>query len=159
MAAKADTLGRDLMQATCDVMAGKKDLPEVKVSTCTQYQLFSAIMLIFWMELAAVTCTVQICNKMFVIQVEIEDQLPIVGKVDEQVQDVANIGFQEGLLPEKKMAEEQWCLKDSVMTAFNTFFQDYKSINQGFMELSKLINGMPLHSMGAILNNIQESAA
>ena len=88
-------------------MTGKKDLPEVKVSTCTQYQPFLAIMLIFRMESAAVTCTVQIRNKMFVIQVEIDDQLPIVGEVDEQVQDVANIGFQEGLLPEEEMAEEQ----------------------------------------------------
>ena len=107
-------------------------------------------MLIFWTESATVTCTVQICNKMLVIQVEIEDQLPIVDEVNEQVQDVANIGFQEGLLPEEETAEEQWHLKDSVMTAFNTIFQGYKSINQGCMELSKLIDGMPLHAMGAI---------
>ena len=93
------------------------------------------------------------------IQVEIEDQPPIVGKVDEQVQDVVNIGFQEGLLPEEETAEEQWCLKDSVMTAFNTIFKGYKSINQSFKELSKLIDGTPLHAMGAILNDIQESAA
>ena len=131
----------------------------MKVSTCTRYRPFLAIMLIFWTKSAAVTCTVQIHNKMFVIQVEIEDQLPIVGEVDEQVQDAVNIGFQEGLLPEEETAEEQWHLKDSVMTAFNTIFQGYKSINQGFMELSKLIYGMPLHAMGAILNDIQELAA
>ena len=58
MAAKAEPLGRDLMQATCDVMAGKKDPPEVKVSSCTQYRPFLAIMLIFQMESATVTCTV-----------------------------------------------------------------------------------------------------
>ena len=90
---------------------------------------------------------------------EIEDQPPIVGEVDEQVQDAVNIGFQEGLLPEEEMAEEQWHLKDSVMTAFNTIFQGYKSINQGFMELSKLIDSTPLHAIGAILNDIQELAA
>ena len=96
---------------------------------------------------------------MFVIQVEIEDQPPVVEEIDEQVQDVTNAGFQEGLLPEEEMAEEQWCLKDSVMSAFNTIFQEYKTINLGFMDLSKLIDGTPLNAMGQILNDIQESAA
>ena len=103
--------------------------------------------------------TVPILNKMFVIQVEIEDQPPVVEEIDEQVQDAANVGFQEGLLPEEETAEEQWHLKDNAMKAFNTIFEGYKSINTGFMELSKLINGTPLHAMGAILNDIQESAA
>ena len=52
MAAKAYTLGTDLRQATTDIMAGKKDLPDVKVCTCTQYQPFSAIQSIFCTELA-----------------------------------------------------------------------------------------------------------
>ena len=117
----------------------------MKVSTWTQYQLFLAIVLIFWTESATVTCIVEIPNKMFVIQVEIEDQPPIVGEVDEQVQYVANMGYQEDLLPEEEMAEEQWCLRDNVMTAFNTIFLGYKNISQGFMELSKLI--MTCHSM------------
>ena len=56
MAAKADTLGKDLRQTTRDVMAGKKDLPEVKVCTCTPYWPFSAILLIFRMKSARVTC-------------------------------------------------------------------------------------------------------
>ena len=102
--------------------------------------------------------TAPILNKMFAIQVEIEDQLPVVEGIDKQVQDAANIGFQEGLLPEEKMAEEQWCLKDSGMEAFNTIFHGYKTINTGFMDLSKLIDATPLHTMGQILNNIQESA-
>ena len=58
MAVKAETLGIHLQKATRDVMAGKKDLPEVKVCTCTQYQPFSAILLIFRMESARVTCNV-----------------------------------------------------------------------------------------------------
>ena len=58
MAAKADTLGTDLRQATRDIMASKKDLPEVKVCTCTQNQPFSAILLIFCTESAGVTCNV-----------------------------------------------------------------------------------------------------
>ena len=103
--------------------------------------------------------TVPILNKMFVIQVEIEDQLPVVEDTDEEVQDAANVGFQEGLLPEEEKAEEQWCLKDSAMAAFNTIFQGYKTINTGFMDLSKLIDATPLHTMGEILNAIQESAA
>ena len=57
------------------------------------------------------------------------------------------------------MAEEQWCLKDSGMEVFNTIFHGYKTINTGFMDLSKLIDATPLHTMGQILNNIQESAA
>ena len=96
---------------------------------------------------------------MFVIQVEIEDQPPVVEEIDEQVQDAANVGFQEGLLLEEKMAEEQWHLKDSAMAAFNTIFQGYKTINTGFLDLSKLIDATPLHTMGQILNDIQELAA
>ena len=95
---------------------------------------------------------------MFVIQVEIEDQPPVVEEIDEQVQDAANIGFQEGLLPKEEMAEEQWCLKDNAMAAFNTIFQGYKTINTGFMDVSELINATPLHIMRQILNDIQESA-
>ena len=45
------------------------------------------------------------------------------------------------------------------MSAFNTIFQGYKTINAGFMDMSKLIDGTPLHAMGQILNDIQESAA
>ena len=96
---------------------------------------------------------------MSVIQVEIEDQLPVVEEIDEQVQDAANIGFQESLLLEEETAEEQWHLKDSAMAAFNTIFQGYKTINTGFMDLSKLIDATPLHTMRQMLNNIQESAA
>ena len=71
---------------------------------------------------------------MFVIQVKIEDQPPVVEEIDEQVQDVANVAFQEGLLLEEETADEQWHLKDSVMSAFNTIFQGYKTINSGFMD-------------------------
>ena len=63
MAAKADTLGRDIRQATRDIMAGKKNLPEVKVCTCTQYQPFLAILLIFCMELKATNLDVIIQNR------------------------------------------------------------------------------------------------
>ena len=45
------------------------------------------------------------------------------------------------------------------MSAFNTIFQGYKTINLGFMDMSKLIDGTPLNAMGQILNDIQESAA
>ena len=48
----ADILGTDLQQATRDIMASKRDLPDVKVCTCTQYWPFLAILLIFHMELA-----------------------------------------------------------------------------------------------------------
>ena len=58
MAAKANTLGTDLRQATKDVMASKKDLPDVKVCTCTQNWPFLAILLIFHMESARVTCNI-----------------------------------------------------------------------------------------------------
>ena len=58
MAAKADTLGKDIRQATRDIMASKKDLPEVKVCTCTQYWPFLAILLIFCTESAGVTFNV-----------------------------------------------------------------------------------------------------
>ena len=83
----------------------------------------------------------------------------LVEEIDNQVQDAANVAFQEGLLPEEEMAEEQWHLKDSVMSAFNTTFQGYKTINSGFMEMSRLIDATPLHAVGQILNDIQESAA
>ena len=96
---------------------------------------------------------------LFVIQVEIEDQPPIVEEIGDQVQDAANVAFQEGLLLEEEMAEEQWHLKDSVMSAFKTIFQGYKTINSGFMDMTKLIDATPLHAMGQILNDIQESAA
>ena len=101
----------------------------------------------------------QLLNKLFVIQVEIEDQPPVVGEVDEQLQDAANVGFQEGLLPDEKIVEEQWRLKDGAMAAFNTIFEGYKTINTGFMELSKLIDGTPLNVMGHILNVIEDSSA
>ena len=94
--------------------------------------------------------SVQLLNKIFVIQVEIKDQPPVVEEIDKQVQDVANVGFQEGLLKEEETAEEQWHFKDSVMSAFNTIFQGYKTINSGFMDLSKLIDGTPLNAMGQI---------
>ena len=96
---------------------------------------------------------------MFVIQGKIEDQPSVVEEIDKQVQDAANVAFQEGLLPEEETAEEQWHLKDSVMSAFNTIFQGYKTINLGLMDLSKLIDGTPLNAMGQILNDIQESVA
>ena len=95
---------------------------------------------------------------MFVFQVEIEDQPPVVEEIDDQVQD-ANVAFQEGLLLEEEMTEEQWHLKNSVMSAFNTIFQGHKTINARFMDMSKLIDATPLHAMGQILNDIQESAA
>ena len=93
------------------------------------------------------------------MQVELQDKPPITEEIDEQVQDAANVGYQEGLLPEEETVEEQWHLRDNVMGAFNTIFKGYKMINTGFMNMSKLINGTPLHSMGSILNDIQESAA
>ena len=77
---------------------------------------------------------------MFVIQVEIEDQPPIVEEIDEQVQDAANVRYQEGLLPEEETVEEQWHLRDNVIAAFNTIFEGYKTINTGFMNMSKLID-------------------
>ena len=40
---------------------------------------------------------------MFVIQAEIEDQPPVVEEIDEQVQDAANVGYQEGLLPGRRL--------------------------------------------------------
>ena len=90
---------------------------------------------------------------MFAIQVEIEDQPPVVEETDNQVLDAANVAFQEGLLLEEEMAE------DSVMSAFNTIFQEYKAINSGFMEMSRLIDATPLHAVEQILNDIQQSAA
>ena len=81
----------------------------------------------------------------------------MVGEIDEQLQDAANVGFQEGLLPAEEIAEEQWRLKDGAMAAFNTIFKRYKTIITGFMELSKLIGGTDI--MGHILNAIQDSAA
>ena len=59
--------------------------------------------------------------------------------------DAANIGYQEGLLPEEDTVEEQWRLHKA---AFNTIFQGYKNINEGFMAMSQLIDGTPLHAMG-----------
>ena len=88
---------------------------------------------------------------MFVIPVDIEDQPPV-EEIDEQVQDAANVAFQEGLLPEEEMTEERWHWKDSAMSAFNTIFQGYKTINMGFKELSKLIDWTPLNAMGQVLN-------
>ena len=101
---------KDIRQATQDVMAGKCDLPVVKVCTCKQY----------WPFLAN-TFSIHVLNTMFVIQVEIEDQPAIEGSVDEQVQDAANVAYQEGLLP-KEDIEELWVLRRNTMTAFNTIF-------------------------------------
>ena len=94
---------------------------------------------------------------MFVIQVEIKDQPAIEGSVDEQVQDVVNVAYQEGLLPKEDI--EHWVLRRNTMATFNTIFQGYQFINKGFMDLSKLIDGTPLNAMGQILNDIQELAA
>ena len=94
------------------------------------------------------TFSIHVLNTMFVIQVEIEDQPAIEGSVDEQVQDMANVAYQE-----------RWVLRQNTMATFNTTFQGYQFINKGFMDLSKLINGTPLNAMGQILNAIQESAA
>ena len=99
------------------------------------------------------TFSIHVINTMFVIQVEIE------GSVDEQAQDVANVAYQEGLLPEEDIEEEHWVLRWNTMAAFNTIFQGYQFINKGFMDLSKLINGTPLNAMGQILNDTQELAA
>ena len=132
------------------------------ISAVFQYRLILAMVVMVrcnWLGLATVTCIVEVPNKMFVIQVELEDQPPTVDEVDEEVQDAVNVGYQEGLLPEEETVEEQLRLRDSVMSAFNTIFMGYKQINQGFMELSKLIDGTPLHAMGAILNDIQDLAA
>ena len=52
MEAKPATLGMDIRAATRTIMSGQKDLPEVKVCTCTQYQLFSAIPLLYQLESA-----------------------------------------------------------------------------------------------------------
>ena len=95
------------------------------------------------------------------MQVELEDHPPVAEQeqVDEQVQDTTNVGYQEGLFPEEETVEQQWRLQDNVMAVFNTIFNGYKQINQGFMALSQRIDGTPLHSMGKILNDIQESAA
>ena len=38
MEAKPATLGTDIRAATRAIMSGQKDLPEVKVGTCTQYR-------------------------------------------------------------------------------------------------------------------------
>ena len=75
------------------------------------------------------------------------------------MQDAANVGYQEGLLPEEEAIEKQWHLRDNVMAAFNTIFEGYKRIKTGFMNMSKFIDGTPLHSVGNILNDIQESVA
>ena len=52
MEAKPATLGTDMRAATRAIMSGQKDLPEVKVCTCTQYQLFSAILVLYRPESA-----------------------------------------------------------------------------------------------------------
>ena len=95
------------------------------------------------------------------MQVELEDQPPVAEQeqVDEQVQDAANVGYQEGLLPEEDTMEHQWRLQDKVMAAFNGIFNGYEQINKGFRALSQLTDRTPLHTMGKILNDIQESAA
>ena len=95
------------------------------------------------------------------MQVELEDQPPVAEQeqVDEQVQDAANVGYQERLLPEDDTVEHQWRLQDNVMAAFNGIFNGYEQINKGFRALSQLIDGTPLHTMGKILNYIQESVA
>ena len=64
------------------------------------------------------------------IQVELEDQPPVAEQeqVDEQVQDATNVGYQEGLLPEKDTVEHQWRLQDKVMAAFNGIFNGYEQI-------------------------------
>ena len=82
------------------------------------------------------------------MQVELQDQPPVTEEIDGQVQDVG-----------KATVEEQWHLRDNVMAAFNTIFEGYKTINTRFMNMCKLIDGTPLHSMGNILNDIQESVA
>ena len=98
---------------------------------------------------------------LLLMQVELEDQPPVAEQeqVDEQVQDTANVGYQEGLLPEGDTVEHQWRLPDKVMAAFNGIFNGYEQINKAFRALSQLIDGTPLHTMGKILNDIQESAA
>ena len=93
------------------------------------------------------------------MQVELQDQPLVTEEIDKQVEDAANVGYQEGLLPEEETLEEQWHLRANVMAVFNTIFKGYKMINTGFKNMSKLIDGTPLHSMGNILNDIQESAA
>ena len=52
MEAKPATLGTDIRATTQAIMSGQKDLPEVKVCACTQYQLFSAIPLLYQPESA-----------------------------------------------------------------------------------------------------------
>ena len=75
------------------------------------------------------------------------------------MQDAANVGYQEGLHPEEDTVEHQWRLWDKVMAAFNGIFNGYEQINKGFRALSQLKDRTPLHTMGKILNDIQESAA
>ena len=93
------------------------------------------------------------------MQVELQEQPLVTEEIDEQEQGAANVGYQEGPIPGEKTIEEQWHLRDNVMAAFNTIFQGYKMINTRFMNMSKLIDGNPLHSMGQILNDIQDSVA
>ena len=71
------------------------------------------------------TFSIHVLNTMFIFQVEIEDQPAIEGSVNEQVQDVANVVYQEGLLPEEDIEEECWVLRWNTMAAFNTIFQEY----------------------------------
>ena len=79
--------------------------------------------------------------------------------MDQQVHDTANIGYQEGLLPEEDTVVEQWRLLNNVMAPSNTIFEGYKNINEGFKAMSQLIDGMPLYAMGVILNDILKLAA
>ena len=94
------------------------------------------------------TFSIHVLNTMFVIQVEIEDQPAIEGSVDEQDQDAVNVAYQEELLPKEDIEEECCVLRRNTMAAFNTIFQGYQFINKGFMDLSKLIDGIPLNAMG-----------
>ena len=52
MEAKLATLGTDIRAATRAIMSGQKDLPEVKVCTCTQYRPILAILLLYRPESA-----------------------------------------------------------------------------------------------------------
>ena len=72
------------------------------------------------------TFSIHVLNTMLVIQVEIEDQPAIEGSVDEQVQDVANVVYQEGLLPKEDIEEERWVLRWNTMATFNTGVPVYK---------------------------------
>ena len=161
MAVKADTLRKDTRQATRDVMAGKHDLPAVKVCTCTQYSLFLAIQLIYQTESAGHSSI--LFQYMYLIQcllfrwrLKTSQQLKVQSMSRSRMRQMWHI--RRGCFP-KKTEEEHWVLRQNTMVTFNTIFQGYQFINKGFMDLSKLIDGTPLNAMGQILNDIQESAA